>query len=118
MAQRKYALIRAWFGLGQRRSQPAACTQVAIKPPRQTCAHAYRGCAQVTHTLEDRRPLRQSGQVSSRCAHCADLDARTIEKEGLDVAAKDFLAGMTDRYAVNLFERLFVPKPWVSVRQE
>ena len=43
------------------------------------------------------------------------LDPRTIEKEGLDVAAKDFLAGMTDRYAVNLFEQLFVPKPWVSM---
>ena len=46
------------------------------------------------------------------------LDARTIDKEGLDVAAKDFLAGMTDRYAVNLYEQLFVPKPWVSIRQE
>jgi dGTPase len=45
------------------------------------------------------------------------LDARTIEKEGLDVAAKDFLAGMTDRYAVNLYEQLFIPKPWVSIRQ-
>ena len=41
-----------------------------------------------------------------------------MEAEGLDVAAKDFLAGMTDRYAVNLFEQLFVPKPWVSIRQE
>ena len=40
------------------------------------------------------------------------LDRRTIEEEGLDVAARDFLAGMTDRYAVSLFERLFVPKPW------
>jgi dGTPase len=46
------------------------------------------------------------------------LDLATVKKEGLDVAAKDFLAGMTDRYAVNLFERLFVPKPWVSIRQE
>ncbi|MBA2304424.1 MAG: deoxyguanosinetriphosphate triphosphohydrolase [Acidobacteria bacterium] len=44
------------------------------------------------------------------------LDPRTIEKEGIDVAAKDFLAGMTDRYAVNLYEQLFIPKPWVSVR--
>ena len=26
----------------------------------------------------------------------------------LDAAARDFLAGMTDRYAVNLFEQLFV----------
>ena len=40
------------------------------------------------------------------------LDTRTIEREGLDVAARDFLAGMTDRYAVRLFEQLFIPKPW------
>jgi dGTPase len=40
------------------------------------------------------------------------LDRRTLEQEGLDVAARDFLAGMTDRYAVRLFEQLFVPKPW------
>jgi len=40
------------------------------------------------------------------------LDAVTIEKEGLDAAARDFLAGMTDRYAVSLFQELFVPKSW------
>ena len=40
------------------------------------------------------------------------LDALTIEAEGLDAAARDFLAGMTDRYAVALFEELFVPKSW------
>ena len=44
------------------------------------------------------------------------LDARTIETEGLDAAARDFLAGMTDRYAVNLYEELFIPKPWISAR--
>ncbi len=43
------------------------------------------------------------------------LDARTVEREGTDVAAKDFLAGMTDRYAVRLFEQLFVPRPWVGL---
>jgi dGTPase len=41
------------------------------------------------------------------------LDPRTIEAEGLDVAALDFLAGMTDRYAVGLYEQLFIPKPWI-----
>src|SRR5829696_323880 len=46
------------------------------------------------------------------------LDPATIASEGLDVAAKDFLAGMTDRYAVNLYEQLFVPKPWVAIRRE
>jgi dGTPase len=40
------------------------------------------------------------------------LDARTIEGEGLDAATRDFIAGMTDRYAVRLFEQLFIPKPW------
>jgi dGTPase len=44
------------------------------------------------------------------------LDTRTIEAEGVDVAAQDFLAGMTDRFAVDLFERLFIPKPWVGPR--
>ena len=44
------------------------------------------------------------------------LDRRTLESDGLDVAAQDFLAGMTDRYAVDLFERLFIPKPWVGPR--
>ncbi|MGH9411598.1 MAG: deoxyguanosinetriphosphate triphosphohydrolase [Vicinamibacterales bacterium] len=43
------------------------------------------------------------------------LDRQTIDQDGLDVAAKDFIAGMTDRYAVSLFERLFIPQPWVSV---
>jgi dGTPase len=40
------------------------------------------------------------------------LDARTIETEGLDAATRDFIAGMTDRYAIRLFEHLFIPKPW------
>jgi dGTPase len=42
------------------------------------------------------------------------LDRRILEQEGLDVAARDFLAGMTDRYAVNLFEQLYIPKPWIG----
>jgi dGTPase len=35
-----------------------------------------------------------------------------VDTEGLDAATRDFLAGMTDRYAVRLFERLFITKPW------
>ena len=40
------------------------------------------------------------------------LDPATIEAEGLDAATRDFLAGMTDRYAVALFEEFFVPRSW------
>src|SRR4051794_2458213 len=43
------------------------------------------------------------------------LDPKVLDDEGLDAAARDFVAGMTDRYAVNLYEQLFIPKPWVSV---
>jgi dGTPase len=47
------------------------------------------------------------------------LDRRILDQEGLDVAARDFLAGMTDRYAVNLFEQLYIPKPWIGpIRSE
>jgi dGTPase len=42
------------------------------------------------------------------------LDTRIVETEGLDAATRDFLAGMTDRFAVALYERLFIPKPWVG----
>jgi dGTPase len=42
------------------------------------------------------------------------LDAAIVERDGLDMAARDFLAGMTDRFAVTLYERLFIPKPWIG----
>ncbi len=43
------------------------------------------------------------------------LERRTLEEDGIDSAARDFLAGMTDRYAVGLFARLFIPKPWINM---
>ncbi len=43
------------------------------------------------------------------------LDPRIVQRDGLDVAARDFLAGMTDRFAVGLFEELFIPKPWTGL---
>ena len=40
------------------------------------------------------------------------VDRRTMEQDGVDIAIRDFIAGMTDRYAVALFEHLFIPRPW------
>jgi dGTPase len=45
------------------------------------------------------------------------LDRKVLGTEGLDAAARDFLAGMTDRYAVSLYEQLFIPKPWVAINE-
>ena len=36
------------------------------------------------------------------------------EKEGAERAACDYIAGMTDGYAVELFEELFVPRSWAK----
>ncbi len=40
------------------------------------------------------------------------------EKEGVERAACDYIAGMTDRYAVHTFEELFVPRSWVVMKGE
>lgn len=32
--------------------------------------------------------------------------------EGIEIAVKDYIAGMTDRFAVAMFEKCFVPKSW------
>lgn len=37
-----------------------------------------------------------------------------IEKQGREQAVCDYVAGMTDQYAVSLFEEIYVPKFWTS----
>jgi dGTPase len=42
------------------------------------------------------------------------LDRRD-DSEPLDRLTADFIAGMTDRYAINLYAKLFLPKRWVDM---
>lgn len=35
-----------------------------------------------------------------------------LEKDGVQELVKDYVAGMTDRYAINLYNELFIPKGW------
>lgn len=44
-------------------------------------------------------------------AHPAEL-LDTKSEEPVERLAIDFIAGMTDRYALNLYAKLFLPKPW------
>ncbi len=37
------------------------------------------------------------------------------EKDGMGIAACDFIAGMTDRYAVRIFNELYIPKAWSEI---
>jgi dGTPase len=39
---------------------------------------------------------------------------RPRDDEPLDTQVTDFIAGMTDRYAIDLYHKLFVPEPWVG----
>ena len=34
------------------------------------------------------------------------------QEEGTEIAVKDLISGMTDRYALNLYDKLFVPQGW------
>lgn len=38
--------------------------------------------------------------------------AQKTEKASLEVLVTDFIAGMTDRYALKLYETIFMPRPW------
>ena len=42
----------------------------------------------------------------------AGCGGHPVEAAAAEVAVADFLAGMTDRYAMNLYQRLFLPQPW------
>ncbi len=42
-----------------------------------------------------------------------DLYLERIGEEPVERLAVDFIAGMTDRYAINLYTKLFLPKPWM-----
>ena len=47
--------------------------------------------------------------------HSEEMPAlyRQIEiEDGINVAVKDLISGMTDRYALNIYDELFVPKRW------
>ena len=44
--------------------------------------------------------------------HCPKDLLFIAEEEGFERAACDYIAGMTDHYAIQLFESLFVPKAW------
>lgn len=37
------------------------------------------------------------------------------ESDSLEIRVGDFIAGMTDRYALRMYEELFLPKPWMIV---
>ena len=37
---------------------------------------------------------------------------KQVEKHGLQRSVCDYISGMTDRYIIMIFEKIFIPKPW------
>ena len=52
------------------------------------------------------------GYYHERPQELPEEQLRLLEKDGIDEVVKDYIAGMTDRYAVKLYTELFVPAGW------
>ena len=44
------------------------------------------------------------------------LYVRNLESEGVERCVCDFVSGMTDRYAIETFNQLYVPKVWRGIK--
>ncbi len=40
---------------------------------------------------------------------------RRLQNENPEIIVADFIAGMTDRFAINLYNKIFLPRPWSVV---
>jgi len=49
---------------------------------------------------------------ASRADRLPEEYRHIVEREGPERAAADYIAGMTDRFAVHTFEACFIPKSW------
>ena len=52
------------------------------------------------------------GHIVSHPELLPELYAARIDEDGVERCAADYISGMTDRYAINIFNKLFVPKVW------
>ncbi len=71
----------------------------------------------VAKAEEDRSMVLLESLFNHFMLHTGDMPElyrQILEKEGDKRAVCDFLSGMTDRYAIELFTNLFVPKVWTG----
>ncbi len=53
------------------------------------------------------------GYFSTNCDKLPEEYKKISDEQGAERAACDYIAGMTDRFAVNVFEDIYVPKSWL-----
>ena len=49
-------------------------------------------------------------------AKMPELYREVASEDGTRIAVKDYVAGMTDRYAISLYSELFVPRGWTDFK--
>ena len=75
--------------------------------------HVYRISAALHEEQKVRRMIRQMFEYYSENPDEMPNEFReTAYSEGIEIAVCDYIAGMTDRYAVAVYSELFIPKAW------
>ena len=75
--------------------------------------HVYLGSAAKTEEIKAEHMLEMLFELFMQQPQMMGEDTdRRIEAYGLKTAVTDYIAGMTDRYAVALFRELYIPKGW------
>ena len=79
-------------------------------------ANVYRAAAVEDEFRKASRVLRELfAYFVTRPGELTAYGASRKDDESIETAVADFLAGMTDRYAMNLYQKLFFPQPWKSL---
>lgn len=75
--------------------------------------HVYQSAPVTEDFVKASRVLRELfGFFAAHPDELAARGGRPGDGESPEAGIADFLAGMTDRYALNLYEQLFLPRPW------
>lgn len=75
----------------------------ALQPDRDRATYVINTLFQHFHTYPEEMPEEFSGGIA---------------RWGLDVAVADYIAGLTDVYAIELFEEIFIPRKWVGYQSK
>ncbi len=79
-------------------------------------AHVYRAPQIEEEFVKASRVLKELfGYFVANPDRLAQHGGQVVAGATVEMAVADFLAGMTDRYAMNLYQQLFFPQPWRSL---
>jgi dGTPase len=76
-------------------------------------ANVYQAKAVEQEFRKASRVLRELfGYFAANPEELTTCGGRHEQGENIETSVTDFIAGMTDRYAMNLYQKLFFPQPW------